>query len=80
MKTLSDADFRVRRYMLEKDDFVVASGEYSGPINLIDENTWKSMVSLSDDVSIRTSDRYGPQLQKMWNYWDMWTSCPGDLQ
>ena len=59
--------------MLERRDFAVAPGRYPGPTNLIDEPTWKSIVGLPDDVSIRTSDKYGPQLQKMWEYWGMWT-------
>jgi hypothetical protein len=80
MKPLDDADFRARRHMLEKDDFALASGEYSGPANLIDEDTWKSIVVLSDDVSIRTSDRYGSQLQQMWDYWDMWIRVVGGVQ
>jgi hypothetical protein len=80
MKPLDASDFRARRYMLEKDDFAVASGEYSGPTNLIDEGTWKSIVALPDDVSIRTSDKYGSQLQQMWEYWGMWTRVVGAFQ
>jgi hypothetical protein len=73
MKPLEDSDFRARRLMLEDEDFGQALGEYPGPTNLIDEATWKSIVGLPDDVSIRTSDAYGPQLQTMWEYRDMWT-------
>jgi hypothetical protein len=75
MKPLAASDFRARRYMLEKDDFAVASGEYSGATNLIDEYTWKSIVVLPDDVSIRTSDKYGSQLQQMWEYWGERRGC-----
>ena len=80
MKPLADSDFRARRYMLEKSDFCLAEGEYPGPTNLIDEATWKSIVFLPDDVSIRTSDKYGLQLEKMWDYWDMWTRVVGGVQ
>lgn len=80
MKPLAASDFRARRYMLEKGDFAVASGEYSGATNLIDEPTWKSIVALPDDVSIRTSDKYGSQLQQMWEYWGMWTRVVGGVQ
>jgi len=59
--------------MLERRDFAVAPGRYLGPTNLIDKPTWKSIVGLPDDVSIRTSDKYGSQLQQMWEYWGMWT-------
>lgn len=80
MKLLSLSDFRARRYMLEKKDFAMASGRYGGPTNLIDKATWKSIVSLPDDVSIRTSDKYGGQLETMWDYWGMWTRVIGGVQ
>jgi hypothetical protein len=80
MKPLDASDFRARRFMLEKDDFALAPGEYTGPTNLIDEGTWKSIVVLPDDVSIRTSDKYGSQLHTMWEYWDMWTQVVGGVQ
>jgi hypothetical protein len=72
MKPLDDADFRARRYLFEKKDFALAEGEYAGPTNLIDKSTWTSIVALPDDVSIRTSDKYGSQLEKIWDYWGMW--------
>jgi hypothetical protein len=65
MKPLPSSDFRARRLMLDDDDFAVTSGKYAGPTNLIAASTWKSMVSLPDDVSIRTSDKYGPHLEQM---------------
>lgn len=80
MKPLDASDFRARRFMLEKDDFVLASGEYAGPTNLIDEDTWKNIVVLPDDVSIRTSDKFGLQLHRMWEYWDMWIRVVGGIQ
>jgi hypothetical protein len=72
MKPLPSSDFRARRLMLDDDDFAVTSGRYAGPTNLIAASTWKTMVSLPDDVSIRTSDKYGPQLEQMWEYWGVW--------
>src|SRR5581483_4294497 len=80
MKPLELADFRARRLMLEEDDFAIFGGKYRGPTNLIDEATWESIVSLPDDVSIRTSDAYGPQLRQMWDYWDMWNRVILGLQ
>jgi hypothetical protein len=58
--------------MLQKKDFALARGKYPGPTNLIEKGTWESIVSLPDDVSIRTSDRYGPELEQMWEYWGTW--------
>lgn len=72
MKPLSTSDFRAKRLMLEDSDFAVASGKYPGPTNLIQEDTWKSIVSLPDDVSIRTLDKFGSQLEQMWEYWGIW--------
>lgn len=80
MRTLDDSDFRARRFMLEEDDFGLSTGMYPGPTNLIDEGTWRSMVALVDDVSIRTSDKYGEQLKQMWNYWDMWNPVTYGVQ
>jgi hypothetical protein len=72
MKPLPESDFRAKRLMLEDDDFALVSGAYEGPTDLVAESTWRSMVSLPDDVSIRTSDRYGTQLEQMWEYWGIW--------
>ncbi len=58
--------------MLEDSDFAIAPGIYPGPTNLIQKATWKSIISLPDDVSIRTSDQYGPQLEQLWEYWGIW--------
>lgn len=73
MKPLDDSDFRARRWTLEKQDFACAPGEYAGPTNLIGKGTWESITCLPDDVSIRTSDQYGSQLETMWDFWRIWT-------
>jgi hypothetical protein len=72
MKPLPTSDFRAKRFMLEDSDFAESPGKYAGPTNLIQEDTWKSLTSLPDDVSIRTSDTYGSQLEQMWEYWGIW--------
>ncbi len=59
--------------MLERRDFGLPPERYLGPTNLIDKSTWKSIVGLPDDVSIRTSNKYGSQLEQMWGYCGMWT-------
>lgn len=73
MKPLPKSDFRAKRLMLEDSDFALSPGKYPGPTNLIKKGTWGSIVSLPDDVTIRTSDKYGPQLELMWDYWGLWT-------
>jgi hypothetical protein len=72
MKPVKGSDFRAKRWMLEEKDFAVASGKYIGPTDLIDENTWRSIVGLPDDVSVRTSDKYGSQIGEMWRHWGTW--------
>lgn len=72
MKPLPASDFRAKRLMLEESDFAMPAGKYPGPTNLIQKAAWNSIVSLPDDVSIRTSDQYGPQLEQMWEYWGIW--------
>jgi hypothetical protein len=73
MKSLPKSDFRAHRLMLEASDFAIAPGKYAGPTNLIKKATWESIISLPDDVSIRTSDKYGSQLGEMWEHWRLWT-------
>jgi hypothetical protein len=72
MKPLSVSDFRAKRLMLEESDFAEAPGNYPGPTKLIQKATWNSIVSLPDDVSIRASDQYGPELEQIWEYWEIW--------
>lgn len=69
MRRLRNSDFRARRYILEKKDFALVEGRYPGPVDLIPRATWKSIIGLPDDVSIRTSDRFGTELKKLWDYW-----------
>lgn len=59
--------------MLENTDFALAEGRYSGPVDLIPRATWRSIVGLPDDVSIRTSDRFGTEIEKLWDYWGIST-------
>lgn len=40
--------------------------------SLIDEDTWKSIISLPDDVSLQTRDYYGAVLKKSWSAWGEW--------
>lgn len=79
MKPLPPSDFRSRRLMLDDDDFAISPGKYEGPIDLVDQSTWNSMVSLPDDVSIRTSDMFGSRMRQVWRLWDMWNRVVGAL-
>lgn len=72
MKALPTSDFRAKRLMLEKKDFALTSGRYPGATDLIRKKTWRHIISLPDDVSIRTSDRFGSKLEQMNEYSDTW--------
>ena len=81
MNSLDANDFRAFRLMLEPDDFALGSDQPNEPpSDLIDKETWESMMSLPDDVSIRTSNEYGKTLKTLWFYWDQWNCLVGALQ
>jgi hypothetical protein len=81
MKTLPDDDFRSRRFVLEPNDFALGPDEPDGPAcDLIDQETWRSITSLQDDVSVRTSNEHGSSLKKMWGFWSEWSCVVGALQ
>src|SRR5208283_3299862 len=58
-KPLPSSDFRAIRIVLERDDFAYAPGPELPPSDLVDENTWRGITTLPDDVSIRASNHYG---------------------
>jgi hypothetical protein len=72
MKELDASDFRSKRLMLEDNDFAVVEREDQVSTDLIDEDTWKSITSLPDDVSIRTTNVFGSHLKRIWEHWDLW--------
>ena len=81
MKQLDPSDFRAFRLVLEPDDFALGSDQPDPPpSDLVDKETWESMVSLPDDVSVRTSNYFGSTLAKLWSYWDQWNCLNGALQ
>jgi len=81
MKPLDAKDFRASRLVLEPGDFAIGSDQPDAPpSDLIDKETWESMMSLPDDVSIRTSNEYGKTLRTLWFYWDQWNCLVGALQ
>jgi hypothetical protein len=70
-KPLPLEDFRAVRIVLEDDDFaIVPEDPDRPPTDLIDCDTWNSIVTLPDDVSVRTSNDYGRLLQGMDRCWD----------
>lgn len=66
-------DFRAVRVILEDEDFALVPQEADRPPgDLIAKETWEGIMTLPDDVSIRTSNEYGQLLQVMDRGWDGW--------
>jgi hypothetical protein len=81
MRPLQSTDFRSTRRVLEPDDFGLGSeGPDPPPSDLIDIATWNSIVSLPDDVSVRTSNHFGSELVRTWSYSNDWNCLAGALQ
>ncbi len=74
------ADFRIKRGMLPADAFAYGPKINYLPTDLIDVDTWNSMTSLPDDVSLRTSGDYGSTLKLYWKAWDDWICLAIALQ
>lgn len=65
-----DKDFRNDRYKLPPEAFAIGpNGPDPEPEDIIDIDTWRGIVSLPDDVSIRTSNDYGTELKAMHDLW-----------
>jgi hypothetical protein len=73
-------DFRSIRRKLSPEDFALGPKEEPEPSDLIDEDTWSSLVHLTDDVSLRTSDHHGTLLKRADAVWGWWVSLTLDAQ
>ena len=73
-------DFRKSRLKLSPNSFAIESKTDPPPSDLIDKDTWNSIVSLPDDVSLRTSEHYGSVIKKFWDAWGEWVCLVLALQ
>ena len=64
-KLLPLTDFRARRTVLIRRDFDYAPKPAPPPSDMIDEETWTSVVTLPDDVAVRTSDHHGTTIKQL---------------
>ena len=53
------SDFRARRRVLLKSDFALACGPEQLLSDKIDKATWNHIVTLPDDVAVRTTNHLG---------------------
>ena len=58
-------DFRVRRRVLLKRDFALAKGPEQTPTDKIDKATWNHLVTLPDDVAVRTTNHHGTIIRQI---------------
>lgn len=79
-KLLPEADFRARRTVLTRRDFAYAPKPAPQPSDIIGKATWNSIVSLPDDVAIRTTDYHGTTLTQLHDLWGAWVESFGTTQ
>lgn len=73
-------DCRARRVRLGPDSFAIAPDVEEPPSDLIDVGTWRGLVWLTDDVSLRTSDHHGTALSRALAAWGDWLTLVLDVQ
>jgi hypothetical protein len=79
-KLLPKTDFRARRIVLTRRDFAYAPNPAPRPSDLIDKATWRSIVTLPDDVAVRTSNYHGTTLSQLDDLWGAWVECFGNTR
>jgi hypothetical protein len=79
-KRLPDSDFRARRIVLARRDFAYAPKLEPPASDVISKSTWKSIVTLPDDVAVRTSNHHGSTLRQLDDLWGAWVESFGDVQ
>lgn len=79
-KLLPLTDFRARRTVLTRRDFGYAPQPTPRPSDIIDEATWDSVVTLPDDVAVRTTNYHGTTIRQLHDLWGAWIECVGEKQ
>ncbi len=79
-KPLPLTDFRSRRTVLVRSDFGYAPKPAPRPSDIIDEETWDSILTLPDDVAVRTSNYHGTTIRQLHDLWGAWIECVGEKQ
>jgi hypothetical protein len=77
-KPLPLTDFRAVRIVLKRGDFAYAPGPEPPPSDPVEKDIWIGIMTLPDDVAIRTSNHYGSILQGMDRCWDAWIGSIGE--
>jgi hypothetical protein len=74
---LPNKDFRARRRVLMQSDFGYAPKPLERPNDRVEKATWDSIVTLPDDVAVRTSNYHGATLKQLDDLWGAWIECFG---
>lgn len=78
-KQLALTDFRAVRRVLEPEDFALGAEQPDPPpSDSISEKSWTGIMSLPDDVAIRTSDHNGKALGQVYWLWGKWIEAIGE--
>lgn len=64
--------------MLTRADFAYAPKPPKRPSDLIERRTWSGIVTLPDDVAVRTSNYHGTALKQLKALWGAWIESYGD--
>ena len=71
MSEEENRDFRSIREKLPPESFFIhPDGPNPPPKDLIDQKTWDEINWLTDDVSLRTSDNHGTEIQILFGLWE----------
>ena len=73
-------DFRFKRYKLPPEAFAIGPEKEPEPTDMVDEETWRNLVWLTDDVSLRTSEHHGTLLRQANQFVGYWIALVLDLQ
>lgn len=65
-------DFRARRKVLVRSDFAYAPKSPRRPSDIVDPKTWHHLMTLGDDVAIRTSNHHGTELRQLTELTGVW--------
>jgi hypothetical protein len=79
-KLMPLSDFRARRRVLTRRDFGYAPKPAPRPSDIIDHATWDSIVTLPDDVAVRTTNYHGTTVKQLHELWGAWIECVGEKQ
>ena len=70
-------DFRARRTALTRGDFLIAAPSAAPANDRIDRATWNSVVTLPDDIAVRTTNYHGTAIRQLHDLWGAWIECCG---